>query len=102
VVLEAEVAPAGRLAEHGEVVDRGVEDLLTVRRLAKITYPIGRLRGWKKRGERDAETIDDAIRLHSGRASASALRYVQLSAREWRQLEAFLLSLAAPGPEAEP
>jgi cytochrome c peroxidase len=46
-----------------------------------------------------AETIDDAIRLHGGQASASAQRYAQLSARERRQLEAFLLALAAPGPE---
>jgi CxxC motif-containing protein (DUF1111 family) len=45
-----------------------------------------------------AETIDDAIRLHGGQASASAQRHAQLSAVARKQLEAFLLSLAAPAP----
>ena len=46
--------------------------------------------------------IDDAIRLHGGQASASAQRNALLSARERRQLEAFLLSLAVLGPGPEP
>jgi CxxC motif-containing protein (DUF1111 family) len=43
-----------------------------------------------------AETLDAAIRSHGGQAAAPAQRYAQLSARERAQLEAFLLSLAAP------
>jgi CxxC motif-containing protein (DUF1111 family) len=43
-----------------------------------------------------AETVDQAIRMHGGQATPSAQRYAQLSARERSQLEAFLLSLAAP------
>jgi CxxC motif-containing protein (DUF1111 family) len=49
-----------------------------------------------------AETVEQAIRSHGGQATASAQRYSQLSARERSQLEAFLLSLAAPGAEANP
>ena len=48
-----------------------------------------------------ATTIEEAIRLHGGQATASAQRYSQLSARERRQIEAFLLSLAAPGGSPE-
>jgi cytochrome c peroxidase len=43
-----------------------------------------------------AETVDQAIRGHGGQAAASAQKYAQLSTRERAQLEAFLLSLAAP------
>jgi CxxC motif-containing protein (DUF1111 family) len=43
-----------------------------------------------------AETIDQAIRGHGGQAAAAAQRYAQLSPRERAQLDAFLLSLAAP------
>jgi CxxC motif-containing protein (DUF1111 family) len=46
-----------------------------------------------------AETLDQAIRGHGGQAAASAQRYTQLSARERAQLEAFLLSLAAPAQD---
>lgn len=45
-----------------------------------------------------AETVVQAIRSHGGEAAASAQRYAQVSARERSQLEAFLLSLAAPTP----
>jgi CxxC motif-containing protein (DUF1111 family) len=44
-----------------------------------------------------ARSIDEAIRLHGGEASAAAQRYRQLPAREQAQLESFLRSLAAPG-----
>jgi CxxC motif-containing protein (DUF1111 family) len=43
-----------------------------------------------------AATVDEAIRLHGGEAAAAAQRYRQLSPRERRQLERFLLSLTAP------
>ncbi len=43
-----------------------------------------------------AATIDEAIRLHGGEASASAQRYRQLTDRERSLLQGFLLSLAAP------
>ncbi len=43
-----------------------------------------------------ADTIEEAIRLHGGEASASALRYEKLPAREQAELQFFLLSLAAP------
>ncbi|MHB1562363.1 MAG: di-heme oxidoredictase family protein, partial [Isosphaeraceae bacterium] len=43
-----------------------------------------------------AATIDEAIRLHGGEASASAQRYRQLTEREQVLLHGFLLSLAAP------
>jgi CxxC motif-containing protein (DUF1111 family) len=43
-----------------------------------------------------AETVDQAIRAHGGQATSAAQKYAQLSARERGQLEAFLLSLAAP------
>jgi len=48
-----------------------------------------------------AETVDESIRNHGGQATASAQRYAQLSSRERGQLEAFLLSLAAPSPAEE-
>jgi CxxC motif-containing protein (DUF1111 family) len=43
-----------------------------------------------------AATLDEAIRLHGGEASASARRYRQLTPREQSLLQTFLLSLAAP------
>ena len=43
-----------------------------------------------------ADTLDQAIRSHGGQATAAAQKYGQLSPREHAQLEAFLLSLAAP------
>ena len=43
-----------------------------------------------------ADTIEEAIRLHGGEASASALHYEKLPAREQAELQFFLLSLAAP------
>ena len=43
-----------------------------------------------------AENLDQAIRGHGGQATASAQKYAQLSTRERAQLDAFLLSLAAP------
>ena len=43
-----------------------------------------------------ASTVDEAIRLHGGEATAAAQRYRQLPAREQALLQAFLLSLAAP------
>ena len=52
-----------------------------------------------------ANTVDEAIRLHGGEATAAAQRYRQLPARDQAQLQAFLLSLAAPelpGPAPRP
>jgi CxxC motif-containing protein (DUF1111 family) len=50
-----------------------------------------------------AETIEDAILLHGGEASASALRYQKLAAREQAEVQFFLLSLGAPqGPGPNP
>lgn len=46
-----------------------------------------------------AETIAEAIRLHTGQGEESATRYRGLSSRERRQLESFLLCLTAPLPE---
>jgi len=43
-----------------------------------------------------ADTIDAAIRMHGGEATASAIRYAKLTAREQAELQYFLLSLAAP------
>ncbi len=43
-----------------------------------------------------AGTVDEAIRLHGGEATASARRYRQLTARDQAELQAFLLSLVAP------
>ena len=43
-----------------------------------------------------ANTVDEAIRLHGGEATAAAQRYRQLPARDQAQLQTFLLSLAAP------
>jgi CxxC motif-containing protein (DUF1111 family) len=43
-----------------------------------------------------AGSLDDAIRLHGGEATAAARRYRQLSPRDRAQLQSFLLSLAAP------
>jgi CxxC motif-containing protein (DUF1111 family) len=42
------------------------------------------------------DTIEEAILLHGGEASASALRYQKLSARDQAELQFFLLSLGAP------
>jgi CxxC motif-containing protein (DUF1111 family) len=44
-----------------------------------------------------AGTIEDAILMHGGEASASAQRYRKLPARDQAELRFFLLSLAAPG-----
>lgn len=43
-----------------------------------------------------AATIDQAIALHGGQGTSSAKRYAQLSPRRKQQLEAFLMSMAAP------
>ncbi len=43
-----------------------------------------------------AARVDQAITLHGGQGVASARRYAELSPRRKRQLEAFLMSLAAP------
>ncbi len=43
-----------------------------------------------------APTLDDAIRLHGGEATAAARRYRQLPPRDQAQLQAFLVSLVAP------
>jgi CxxC motif-containing protein (DUF1111 family) len=43
-----------------------------------------------------ADTIEEAIVLHGGEASASSQRYRKLAAREQAELQFFLLSLAAP------
>ena len=43
-----------------------------------------------------APTLDDAIRLHGGEATAAARRYRQLPPRDQAQLQTFLLSLIAP------
>ena len=44
-----------------------------------------------------AATVDQAVHLHGGQGAASAQRYAQLTGRRKRQIDAFLLSLAAPG-----
>jgi cytochrome c peroxidase len=49
-----------------------------------------------------AGTIEEAIRLHGGEASASAQRFEKLPARDQAELQFFLLSLAAPNLEAPP
>jgi CxxC motif-containing protein (DUF1111 family) len=43
-----------------------------------------------------AATLDDAIRLHGGEAAFAVRRYRQLPPRDQAELQAFLLSLAAP------
>ncbi len=43
-----------------------------------------------------AGRVDQAITQHGGQGAASARRYAELSPRRKRQLEAFLMSLAAP------
>ena len=43
-----------------------------------------------------AATLEEAITLHGGQGAAAARRFAQLSDRRQRQLESFLLSLAAP------
>ncbi|HZW33117.1 MAG TPA: di-heme oxidoredictase family protein [Isosphaeraceae bacterium] len=43
-----------------------------------------------------AQTLDEAIALHGGEASAAARRYRQLPPRDQAQLQMFLRSLAAP------
>jgi CxxC motif-containing protein (DUF1111 family) len=43
-----------------------------------------------------ANSIDEAIQLHGGEASAAAQHYRQLPPRDQAQLQSFLLSLAAP------
>ena len=48
-----------------------------------------------------ADTIEEAIKLHGGEASASAQRYEKLPARDQAELQFFLLSLAAPDVVAE-
>jgi CxxC motif-containing protein (DUF1111 family) len=46
-----------------------------------------------------ADGIAQAIALHAGQAAPSARRFSELSAKRKQQLEAFLMSLAAPDPE---
>jgi CxxC motif-containing protein (DUF1111 family) len=46
-----------------------------------------------------AATIEEAILLHGGEASASAQRYRQLIPRDRAQLERFLITLVAPSAE---
>jgi CxxC motif-containing protein (DUF1111 family) len=46
-----------------------------------------------------AAGIAQAIALHAGQAAPSARRFSELSAKRKQQLEAFLMSLAAPDPE---
>jgi len=48
-----------------------------------------------------AGSIEEAIRLHGGEASASAQRYEKLPARDQAELQFFLLSLAAPNVAVE-
>jgi RNA polymerase sigma factor (sigma-70 family) len=43
-----------------------------------------------------AATVDRAVALHGGQGAAAARRYADLSPRRRRQVEAFLISLAAP------
>ncbi len=45
-----------------------------------------------------ADTVDQAVALHGGEATKVAGKYFGLSARERRQVEAFLKSLTAPEP----
>ena len=44
-----------------------------------------------------AATIAQAITLHAGQGAISARRYAELATRRKQQIEAFLMSLAAPG-----
>jgi CxxC motif-containing protein (DUF1111 family) len=48
-----------------------------------------------------AATISEAILLHDGQGLAASRRFSQLSGRRLEQLEAFLMSLAAPPEEDE-
>jgi CxxC motif-containing protein (DUF1111 family) len=48
-----------------------------------------------------AATVDQAIAMHGGQGLASARRHAQLTTRRKQQLEAFLLSLAAPPREED-
>jgi CxxC motif-containing protein (DUF1111 family) len=48
-----------------------------------------------------AQTLEQAVAMHGGQGSASAIKFFQLSPTERLQLEAFLKSLVAPGPAAE-
>jgi CxxC motif-containing protein (DUF1111 family) len=43
-----------------------------------------------------AATVDQAVALHGGQGATSARRYADLSPRRRRQVEAFLMTLAAP------
>jgi len=43
-----------------------------------------------------ADTLEQAVALHGGQGSSSAVKYFRLSAKERLQLESFLKSLAAP------
>ena len=45
-----------------------------------------------------AETLDQAVALHAGEAAMIASKFFRLSAKERRQVEAFLKSLTAPAP----
>ena len=45
-----------------------------------------------------AETLDQAVALHAGEAAMIAPKFFRLSAKERRQVEAFLKSLTAPAP----
>ena len=46
-----------------------------------------------------AATIAQAIMLHAGQGATAARRYAELSPRRKQQIEAFLLSLAAPAAD---
>ena len=46
-----------------------------------------------------AATIAEAIMLHAGQGATSARRYAELAPRRKQQVDAFLLSLAAPSPD---
>jgi CxxC motif-containing protein (DUF1111 family) len=47
-----------------------------------------------------ADTLDQAVALHGGESATIAQKFFALSPRERRQVEAFLKSLTAPGPDA--
>ncbi|HWD40642.1 MAG TPA: di-heme oxidoredictase family protein, partial [Fimbriimonas sp.] len=104
-----------------ELADTGFYGLFAAREVERAAAPAGpraeagrrpeigaRLQEWRTPplwGLRDsapylhdgrAQTIDQAIRLHGGQGSAAAQRYAQRSGRDRKQLENFLLSLAAP------
>ena len=46
-----------------------------------------------------AATIAEAIMLHGGQGATAARRYAELSPRRKQQVDAFLVSLAAPSPD---